>query len=109
MLCLNQVAMPTKAKNGAKTREELAWIWVNGGWTVEPARHGDAPGSARRMEALVKVISQLHEQWGIDCKPKDFTLAVVRLLQIVVIDQPVDILHPEVWMKCTEALAEDTM
>jgi len=46
---------------------------------------------------------------GIDCKPKDFTLAVARLLQIGVIDQPVDILHPEVWDKCTKALAEETM
>ncbi|GAB0178002.1 MLV-related proviral Env polyprotein-like [Grus japonensis] len=61
------------------------------------------------MEALVKVVSQLHKQWGIDCKPKDFTLAVARLLQIGVIDQPVDILHPEVWEKCTKALAEETM
>ncbi|GAB0208683.1 E3 ubiquitin-protein ligase RBBP6-like [Grus japonensis] len=61
------------------------------------------------MEALVKVVSQLHKQWGIDCKPKDFTLAVARLLQIGVIDQPVDILHPEVWDKCTKALAEETM
>ncbi|GAB0209736.1 E3 ubiquitin-protein ligase RBBP6-like [Grus japonensis] len=61
------------------------------------------------MEALVKVVSQLHKQWGIDCKPKDFTLAVARLLQIGVIDQPVDILHPEVWEKCTRALAEETM
>ena len=60
------------------------------------------------MEALVKVVSQLHKQWGIDCKPKDFTLAVARLLQIGVIDQPVDILHPEVWDKCTRALAEET-
>lgn len=57
----------------------------------------------------MKVISQLHKQWGIDCKPKDFTLAVARLLQIGVIDQPVDILHPEVWDKCTKALAEETM
>jgi len=61
------------------------------------------------MEALVKVVSQLHKQWGIDCKTKDFTLAVARLLQIGVIDQPVDILHPEVWDKCTKALAEETM
>lgn len=61
------------------------------------------------MEALVKVVSQLHKQWGIDCKPKDFTLAIARLLQIGVIDQPVDILHPEVWDKCTKALAEETM
>lgn len=61
------------------------------------------------MEALVKVVSQLHKQWGIDCKPKDFTLAVARLLQIKVIDQPVDILHPEVWDKCTKALVEETM
>ncbi|KAM4666896.1 uncharacterized protein AAGF69_006498 [Amazona ochrocephala] len=61
------------------------------------------------MEALVKVVSELHKQWGIDCKPKDFTLAVARLLQIGVIDQAVDILHPEVWAKCTTALAEETM
>jgi len=57
----------------------------------------------------VKVVSQLHKQWGIDRKPKDFTLAVARLLQAGVIDQPVDILQPEVWDKCTKALAEETM
>lgn len=57
----------------------------------------------------MKVVSQLHKQLGIDCKPKYFTLAVARLLQIGVIDQPVDILHPEVWDKCTKALAEETM
>jgi len=69
----------------------------------------DAPGLARRMESLVKVVSQLHKHWGIDCKPKDFTLAVARLLHIGVIDQPVDIFHPEVWDKCTKALAEEMM
>ncbi|KAM9515187.1 uncharacterized protein ACIB01_018648 [Guaruba guarouba] len=69
----------------------------------------DAPGPTRRMEALVKVVSQLHKQWGIDCKPEDFTLAVTRLLQIGVIAQPVDILHPEVWDKCSKALCEETM
>ncbi|XP_049653687.1 E3 ubiquitin-protein ligase RBBP6-like [Accipiter gentilis] len=69
----------------------------------------DAPGPTRRMEALVKVVSQLHKQWGIDCKPKDFTLAVARLLQIGVIDDPVDILRSEARDKCTKALAEETM
>ncbi|XP_058279925.1 uncharacterized protein LOC131378759 isoform X2 [Hirundo rustica] len=61
------------------------------------------------MEALVKVVSQIHKQWGIDCKAKDFTLAVTRLLQLSIIDRPVDILHPDVWDQCTKALAEDTM
>ncbi|RMC11178.1 hypothetical protein DUI87_12091 [Hirundo rustica rustica] len=69
----------------------------------------DAPGPARRMEGLVKVISQIHNQWGIDCKPKDFTLTVLRLLQIGVIERAVVILHPEIWDKCTKALAEETM
>ncbi|XP_068854763.1 uncharacterized protein [Aphelocoma coerulescens] len=85
-------------------------------WTGErrPVRQDqpggeDAPGPARRMEALAKVVSQIHKQWGIDCKPKDFTLAVARLLEIGVIDRPVDILHPEVWDKCTKALADETM
>ncbi|XP_040977560.1 uncharacterized protein LOC121233042 [Aquila chrysaetos chrysaetos] len=36
-------------------------------------------------------------------------MCFARLLQIGVIDQPVDILHPEVWDKCTKALAEETM
>ncbi|RMC20111.1 hypothetical protein DUI87_00957 [Hirundo rustica rustica] len=61
------------------------------------------------MEALVKVVSQIHKQWGIDCKAKDFTLAVTKLLQLSIIDRPVDILHPDVWDQCTKALAEDTM
>ncbi|RMB99728.1 hypothetical protein DUI87_23730 [Hirundo rustica rustica] len=61
------------------------------------------------MEALVKIVSQIHKQWGIDCKAKDFTLAVTRLLQLSIIDRPVDILHPDVWDQCTKALAEDTM
>ncbi|RMC18164.1 hypothetical protein DUI87_05045 [Hirundo rustica rustica] len=50
------------------------------------------------MEALMKVISQIHKRWGIDCKAKDFTLAVTRLLQLSIIDRPVDILHPDIWV-----------
>ena len=42
----------------------------------------DAPGPARRMNALAQVISEIHRQWGIDCKLKDFILAVQRLLKI---------------------------
>ncbi|RMC18229.1 hypothetical protein DUI87_05110 [Hirundo rustica rustica] len=61
------------------------------------------------MEALMKVVSQIHKQWGIDCKAKDFTLAMTRLLQLSIIDRPVDILHPDIWGQCTKALAEDTM
>ncbi|RMB93251.1 hypothetical protein DUI87_30373 [Hirundo rustica rustica] len=61
------------------------------------------------MEALMKVVSQIHKQWGIDCKAKDFTLAVTRLLQLKVIDRPVDILHPDIRDQCTKALAEETM
>ncbi|RMC18012.1 hypothetical protein DUI87_04888 [Hirundo rustica rustica] len=63
----------------------------------------------RRMEALMKVISQIHKQWGIDCKAKDFTLAVTRLLQLSIIDRPVEILHPDIWDQCTKVLAEETM
>ncbi|XP_051499784.1 uncharacterized protein LOC127396203 isoform X2 [Apus apus] len=61
------------------------------------------------MEALVEVVLQLHKQWGIECELKDFTVAVARLLKIGVIDQPVDVLYPEVRDKCTKALAEETM
>ena len=72
--------MPVKATSGAKTREnhlESGERW--------PERHDqpggeDAPGPAKRMEALVKVVLQLHKQWSIACKTKDFTLAVARLL-----------------------------
>ena len=46
---------------------------------------------------------------GIACKPKDFTLAVARLLELGVIDQPVDIFHPDVWDKCSHALCDETM
>jgi len=109
VLFLNQVATPLKATSGAETQDtRLEWGERQPEWQDQPSGE-EAPRPTRRMEALVKVISQLHKQWGIDCKPKDFTLAVARLLQIGVIDQPVDILHPEVWDKCTKALAEETM
>ena len=39
----------------------------------------------------------------------DFILAVLRLLKLGVIDRPVDLLHPEIWEKCTKALAEENM
>jgi len=106
---LNQVATPLKATSGAETRETCLETGERRPEQQDQPGGDDAPGTIRRMEALVKVVSQLLKQWGIDCKPKDFTLAVVRLLQIGVIDQPVDILHPEVWDKCTKALAEETM
>ena len=106
---LNQVATPTKATSGAETRETRLESGERRPERQDQPGGEDAPGPTRRMEALVKVVSQLHKQWGIDCKPKDFTLAVARLLQIKVIDQPVDILHPEVWDKCTKAVAEETM
>ncbi|RMB97044.1 hypothetical protein DUI87_26491 [Hirundo rustica rustica] len=61
------------------------------------------------MEALMKVISQFHKQWGIDCKAKDFSLAVTRLLQLSSIDRLVEILHPDIWDQCTKVLAEETM
>ena len=106
---LNQVATPTKATSGAETRETCLESGERRPERQDQPGGEDAPGPTRKMEALVKVVSQLHKQWGIDCKPKDFTLAVARLLQIKVIDQPVDILHPEVWDKCTKAVAEETM
>ncbi|RMC19006.1 hypothetical protein DUI87_03608 [Hirundo rustica rustica] len=59
------------------------------------------------MEALVKVVSQIHKQWGIDCKAKDFTFAVTRLLQLSVIDRLVETLHPDIWDQCTKVLAEE--
>ncbi|XP_035748285.1 uncharacterized protein LOC118452070, partial [Egretta garzetta] len=100
---------PPKATSGAETWETRLESGDQRPERQDQPGGEDAPGPPRRMEALVKVVSQLHKQWGIDCKPKDFTLAVARLLQIGVIDQPVDILHPEVWDKCTKALAEETM
>uniref|UniRef100_A0A8U8B451 Uncharacterized protein n=1 Tax=Geospiza parvula TaxID=87175 RepID=A0A8U8B451_GEOPR len=47
-------------------------------------------------------------QWGIKCELRNFTLAVTRLLELGAISRPVDILHSEVWEKCTASLAEDT-
>ncbi|KAL2304368.1 hypothetical protein Nmel_013117 [Mimus melanotis] len=57
----------------------------------------DTPGPERRMDTFAKVVSHICKQWGIDCKPKDFTITVSRLMKIRIIDQPVDILHPEIW------------
>jgi len=91
---LNQVVTPLKATSGAETRDTR--LGERRPERQDQPGEEDAPGPTRRMEALMKVVSQLHKQWGIDCKPKDFTLAVARLLQIGVIDQPVGILHPEV-------------
>jgi len=104
---LNQVATPLKATSGAETREARLESGERRPERQDQPGREDAPGPTRRMEALVKVVSQSHKQWGTDCKPKDVTLAVARLLQIGVIDQPVDILHPEVWDKCPKALAEE--
>nr|XP_054506945.1 uncharacterized protein LOC129131990 [Agelaius phoeniceus] len=60
------------------------------------------------MEAIAKVVSLIHMQWGIKCELRNFNLALTRLLEIGVISRPIDILHSEVWQKCTVALAEDT-
>ncbi|KAF4790656.1 hypothetical protein TURU_138710 [Turdus rufiventris] len=103
-----------KATSGTETQDtirETGIAWT-GEWQLkwlDQLSGEDAPGPARRMEALAKVISQIHRQWGIDCKPKDFTLAMSRLLQTGIIDWPVDILHPEIWDRCTKALAEEMM
>ena len=99
-----------KATSGAETRELLARNQVNR-WPERLDQPGgeDAPGPTTRMEAVVKVVSELYKQRAIDCEPKDFTFAVSRLLEFGVVDRPVDILHPEVWDKCTKALAEETM
>ena len=78
-----------KATSGAETQETIREsgniIWVLGitwtgerwlcGWTSTVGR--DAPRPARRMEALMQVVSEIHKQWGIECKPKDFILAVL--------------------------------
>ncbi|KAF4795484.1 hypothetical protein TURU_092643 [Turdus rufiventris] len=61
------------------------------------------------MDALGKVVLELHRQWGIDCKVKDFECAVTRLLKLGAIDCTVDILHSERWDKCTKVLANDVM
>ncbi|XP_005062184.1 PREDICTED: uncharacterized protein LOC101806988 [Ficedula albicollis] len=68
----------------------------------------DAPGTTE-MDTLGKVISELHVQWGIQCKVHDFTTAIRRLLKLNAIDHPVDILHSECWGRCTAALAEDVI
>ncbi|XP_032932144.1 uncharacterized protein LOC117005027 [Catharus ustulatus] len=67
------------------------------------------PDQREGMDCLMQVVSEIHRQWGIDCKLKDFILAVLRLLKLGVIDRPVDILHLEIWEKCTKALVEETM
>ena len=104
----NQVATPTIGNKWCRN-PGFAWTGERRPERQDQPGGEDAPGPTRRMEVLVKVVSQLDKQWGIDCKPKDFTLAIARLLRIGVIDQPVDILHPEVWDKRTKALTEETM
>ena len=101
--------MPEKATSGAETRENHLESGERRPERQDQPGGEDAPGPAKRMEALAKVVLQLHKQCGIDCKPKDFTLAVARLLELGVIDQPVDILHPDVWDKCSRALCDETM
>ena len=101
--------MPQKATSGAETRENHLESGERRPERQDQPGGEDAPGPAKRMEALAKVVLQLHKQWGIDCKPKDFTLAVARLLELGAIDQPVDILHPDVWDKCSCALCDETM
>ncbi|KAF4794457.1 hypothetical protein TURU_101906 [Turdus rufiventris] len=61
------------------------------------------------MDALGKVVLELHRQWGIDCKVKDFECAVTRLLKLGAIDHPVDVLRLECWDKCIKALSNDVM
>nr|XP_041567258.1 uncharacterized protein LOC116806797 [Taeniopygia guttata]XP_041567259.1 uncharacterized protein LOC116806797 [Taeniopygia guttata]XP_041567260.1 uncharacterized protein LOC116806797 [Taeniopygia guttata]XP_041567261.1 uncharacterized protein LOC116806797 [Taeniopygia guttata] len=60
------------------------------------------------MDAIARVVSAIHKQWGIGCRLKDFYLAIARLLELGAIERPVDVLHLEIWGKCTAALAEDT-
>nr|XP_041570808.1 uncharacterized protein LOC121469601 [Taeniopygia guttata] len=57
---------------------------------------------------MARIVSAIYSQWGIGCKLKDFHLAMARLLELGAIERPVDVLHPEIWDKCTAALAEDT-
>ncbi|XP_015501057.1 uncharacterized protein LOC107212396 [Parus major] len=104
-----QAQTTLQVNTDTKTQEIVTWTGERQPEQRDQLGGEDAPGPTRRMEALVKVVSQLHKQWGIDCKPRDFTLTVAWLLQNGVIDQPVDIVHPEVWDKCTIALAEETM
>ncbi|KAF4803757.1 hypothetical protein TURU_013275 [Turdus rufiventris] len=61
------------------------------------------------MDALGEVVSELHRQWSIECKLKDFECAITRLLKLRVVDCPVDILHPGCWGKRTNALANDVI
>ncbi|XP_015472000.1 uncharacterized protein LOC107199175 [Parus major] len=61
------------------------------------------------MQSLSRVISQLHMQWRIDFKSKDFECMVVRLLELCVIDDPVDILRPDCWVRCTKVLTDDVL
>lgn len=91
--------------------QETGITWTSERWLERWDQPGgeDAPRPTATMEALVKVVTQVHKQWGIDYKPKDFILAVTRLMQVGAINHPVDLLQPEVWRKCTDALAEDTM
>lgn len=100
-----------KETSGAETWEPPpdAWAGVAGDrgscriserwleWQDQPGEE-DAP-VPMKMETLVKVVLQLHKQWGIDCKPKDLECAVTRLLKLGTIDRPVEILHPECWKR----------
>ena len=61
------------------------------------------------MDAIARVVSELHRQLGFGCKLKDFILAVPSLIKLGTIESPVEILHPEIWDKCTRALAKETM
>ena len=61
------------------------------------------------MDAIAKVVSQIHSQRGIQCKLKDFILAVPSLIKLGAIESLVEILYPEIWDRCTRALAEETM
>lgn len=61
------------------------------------------------MEALAKVIFQVHRQWGIDCKSKGFALIISRLMRIGVIGRPGNIFYLEMWDRRTKVLAEEAM
>ncbi|KAF4792656.1 P47(GAG-CRK) protein [Turdus rufiventris] len=108
--------MPSKATSGADNPGKDIARDSGIAWTGEPAAARldqcsgeDVPGLVRSMESLTKVVSEIHSQWGIQCKLKDLILAVPRLIKLGAIESPVEILHPEIRDRCTRALAEEAM
>ncbi|KAF4795127.1 hypothetical protein TURU_095807 [Turdus rufiventris] len=106
-----KVATPSKATSGAETREHDygPGFGVFAGTAGLMQRGRTLPGPARSMDAIGKVVSEIHTQWGIECKLKDFILAVPRVIKLGTIESPIEILHPEIWDKCMRALAKETM